>query len=77
MENFMFTSESVNEGHPDKLADQVCVCVGRQVMVWVGGRNSEGHPNQTSWLTRCGCECVYVYFVSLGTGQTGPLGQAG
>ena len=21
---FMFTSESVNEGHPDKLADQVC-----------------------------------------------------
>jgi S-adenosylmethionine synthetase len=22
---FMFTSESVNEGHPDKLADQVCV----------------------------------------------------
>ena len=23
IENFLFTSESVNEGHPDKLADQV------------------------------------------------------
>ena len=23
MESFLFTSESVNEGHPDKLADQV------------------------------------------------------
>ena len=23
MEYFLFTSESVNEGHPDKLADQV------------------------------------------------------
>jgi S-adenosylmethionine synthetase len=23
MKNFLFTSESVNEGHPDKLCDQV------------------------------------------------------
>lgn len=23
-ETFLFTSESVNEGHPDKLCDQVC-----------------------------------------------------
>ena len=26
MEYFLFTSESVNEGHPDKLADQVGSC---------------------------------------------------
>ena len=25
LQHFLFTSESVNEGHPDKLADQVCV----------------------------------------------------
>lgn len=27
IESFLFTSESVNEGHPDKLADQVRVCL--------------------------------------------------
>ena len=31
-DNFLFTSESVNEGHPDKLADQV-----RTVLTGIAG----------------------------------------
>ena len=27
LETFLFTSESVNEGHPDKICDQVCSCM--------------------------------------------------
>ena len=34
-DTFLFTSESVNEGHPDKLADQVG-------SVWVGRGRSQG-----------------------------------
>ena len=38
-ETFLFTSESVNEGHPDKLADQVS---GEGVrVVWGDGRARE------------------------------------
>lgn len=33
-ETFLFTSESVNEGHPDKLADQVRG--GRRRKIWAG-----------------------------------------
>jgi hypothetical protein len=39
LQTFLFTSESVNEGHPDKLADQVCA-LQPQVLVGPPGESS-------------------------------------
>ena len=57
-ETFLFTSESVNEGHPDKLADQV-----GSLTAWVEGSNySDENATYSSTtallfaLTNCGCD---------------------
>lgn len=44
-DNFLFTSESVNEGHPDKLCDQVSdaildACLEQDPLSKVSGRDS-------------------------------------
>ena len=45
-ETFLFTSESVNEGHPDKLADQV-----GSVTAWVeGASNSDENATYCSTI---------------------------
>jgi S-adenosylmethionine synthetase len=60
-ETFLFTSESVNEGHPDKLCDQVggCNLVGVAEALW---RRSGPHAERVSVSsvigTRWDCRCV-------------------
>ena len=52
MEYFLFTSESVNEGHPDKLADQV----GPSVFGFpfaASGYMAISFDHQFSWRSSC------------------------
>jgi hypothetical protein len=67
IETFLFTSESVNEGHPDKLADQVFLQVGHVVtsvkgacLILLAVSDSDLEPKQFSCYTgvRCCSGCL-------------------
>ncbi len=54
---YLFTSESVTEGHPDKMCDQISDAVLDAILTREIDLAESGFPNADRDYVRCGCEC--------------------
>ena len=59
---FLFTSESVNEGHPDKLCDQVCYFMYFELLGHCRGSLRLARPG---FATGRGARCLHVYSLAV------------
>ena len=53
--NFLFTSESVSEGHPDKVADQISDAI---LDAFLANDQKLGIADKSAVNTRLGCETL-------------------
>jgi S-adenosylmethionine synthetase len=54
---YLFTSESVTEGHPDKMCDQISDAVLDAILTREIDLAATGFPGADRDYVRCGCEC--------------------
>lgn len=54
---FLFTSESVTEGHPDKMCDQISDAVLDAIIECEAAQMEAGVPGADPSYVRCACEC--------------------
>ena len=72
--DFLFTSESVTEGHPDKVCDQISDAVLDAILAKEARLEAEGYVSPTGEAAdltraRCACECVATTGLVLVSGE--------
>ena len=56
--NYLFTSESVSEGHPDKVCDRISDEIVDLVYREAAKKNGHGKPQMDAWHVRVACETL-------------------
>ena len=56
--SYLFTSESVSEGHPDKVCDRISDEIVDLVYREAGKKNGSGMPLMDPWQVRVACETL-------------------
>ena len=57
-QNYIFTSESVSEGHPDKVCDRISDEIVDLVYREAAKKNGSGKPQMDAWKVRVACETL-------------------